>query len=237
MLGTNLVSNVCLNPQDLNNAICGDHLHTPTVDEVAYEFSHSKFFKKLDARHGYWAAVLDTKSSLLNTFNTPYGQYHFLHLPFGLAYSQDVFQKRMDQILEECEGYIGITDDITIHGHTEAEHDAHPWKFMEVGQKYGFVFNPKKTQVKASVVKFFRCPYNESGIHPDPEQVYAVHALPTPPNVTKLQEFLGVVMYLSPFIPDLSTLTASLYELLKKDAEFNWDASYQAVFQCEQCFC
>ena len=30
----------------------------------------------------------------------------------------------MDQILEECQGCIVIADDITVHGCTEAEHDA-----------------------------------------------------------------------------------------------------------------
>ena len=138
----------------------------------------------------------------------------------------------MNQILEECEGCIGIADDITVHGCTEAEHDANLWKLMEVAWKYGLVFNPKKTQVKALMVKFFGCLYNESGVHPDPEKVDAVHALPTPTNSKELQEFLGMVTYLSPFIPDLSTLTAPLCELLKKDAEFSWDASYQTAFQC-----
>ena len=82
-------------------------------------------FTKLDACHGYWSIVLDQDSSLLMTFNSPFGRYHFLQLPFGLVCSQDIFQKKMDQILEECQGCIGITDDITIHSHTEAEHDAH----------------------------------------------------------------------------------------------------------------
>ena len=82
----------------------------------------------------------------------------------------------MDQILEECEGFIGIADDITVHGCMETEHDAHPWKLMEVAQKYGLVFNSKKTQVKAPMVKFFGCLYDESGVHPDPEKVNAVHA-------------------------------------------------------------
>ena len=48
----------------------------------------------------------------------------------------------MDQILEECEGCIGIADYITIHGCAEAEHDAHLWKFMEVAWKYGLVLIP-----------------------------------------------------------------------------------------------
>ena len=38
-------------------------------------------------------------------------------------------------------------------------------------------------------------------------------------------------MYLSPFIPGLSTLTAPMHKLHKKDAEFNWNDSYQEAFQ------
>ena len=200
------------------------------MDEVAYEFAHSKYFTKLDARHGYWAVILDSKSSLLITFNTPYGQYHFLHLLFGLPYSQDIFQKWMDHLLEECEGCMGITDDIIIHVCTEAKHDAHLWKFMEVAQKYGLVFNLKKTQVNAPMVKFFGCLYDEPGVHTDPEEVDAVHALSTPTNITEPQEFLGMVTYLSTFMSGLSTMTAPLHELLKKDAEFSSDASYQTAF-------
>ena len=41
-----------------------------------------------------------------------------------------------------------------------------------------------------------------------------------------------MVAYLSPFIPGISTLTALLCELLKTDAEFSWDVSYQTSFQC-----
>ena len=49
---------LCLDPHGLNNAICWDHHCTPTEDEVAHEFAHSKYFTKLDARQGYWAVVL-----------------------------------------------------------------------------------------------------------------------------------------------------------------------------------
>ena len=103
---------------------------------------------------------------------------------------------------------------------------------MEVAWKYGLLFNPNKTQVKVPIVKFFGCLYSESGVHPDQEKVDAIHAQPTPTNITEPQEFLGVVTYLSPFVPGLSTLTAPLQKLLKKDAEFSWDASYQTAFQC-----
>ena len=38
-------------------------------------------------------------------------------------------------------------------------------------------------------------------------------------------------MYLCPFIPGLSTLTAPLQELLKKDTDFTWNCTYNATFQ------
>ena len=44
---------LCLDPRDLNKAICRDHHKMPTVEEVAHEFGHSHFFTKLDTCHGY----------------------------------------------------------------------------------------------------------------------------------------------------------------------------------------
>ena len=126
---------------------------------------------------------------------------------------------------------IEITDDITVHGHTEAEHDAHLWNLMHVAHKYGLVFKPQKTHVKAPAVNFFGCLYDADGVHPDPDKVNIGHTLPAPTNVTELQEFLGMVTYLSPFIPGLSTLTSPLSELLKKDTDFTWNATYEAAFQ------
>ena len=201
---------LCLDLHDLNRAMCCNHLKTPTVEEVAHEFANSCYFTKLDSHHGYWSIVLDEESSLLTTFNSPFGRYCFLHFPFGLVCSQDIFQKKMDQFLKECPGCIGIADDITVHGCTAAEHDACLWNLMQVACKYGVVFNPQKMHVKAPAINFFGCLYNANGVHPDLEKVNAVHALPAPTNVTELQEFLSMVTNLSPFICGLSTLTAPL---------------------------
>ena len=228
---TNGKLHLCLDPHDLNEVICHDHHKMPTVEDAAHEFAHSHYFTKLDANHGYWFIILDQESSLLTTFNRPFGRYHFLHLPFDLVCSQDIFQKKMDQILEECQGCNGITDDITVHGRTKAEHNAHLQNLMYVACKYALVFNPQKTHVKAPAVRLFGCLYDAYGVHPDPDRGNAIHALPVPTNVTELQEFLGVVMCLSSFIPGLSTLTVPLHELPKKDTNFIWNPSYDAAFQ------
>ena len=90
---------------------------------------------------------------------------------------------------------------------------------------------PTKNTCKGPSCQFFGCLYDADGVHLDLDKVNTIHALPVPRNVTKLQEFLGMVTYLSPFIPGLSTLTIPLIELLKKDTDFTWNCTYDATFQ------
>ena len=54
--------------------------------------------------------------------------------------------------------------------------------------------------------------------------------MPAPQNKGELQSFLGMVTYLSSFIPQLSSHTATLRELLKTDVEYIWNATYQVAF-------
>ena len=101
----------------------------------------------------------------------------------------------------------------------------------KIACKYDLVFNPQKTHLKAQAINYFGCLYDANGVHPDLGKVDAVHALLAPTNVTELQVFLGLVTYLSPFIPGLSILTAPLWELLKKDTNFIWNCTYDAAFE------
>ena len=43
--------------------------------------------------------------------------------------------------------------------------------------------------------------------------------------------FLGVITYLSQFIPDLATKAHSLRGLLKKTSEFRWETDHQREFE------
>ena len=56
-----------------------------TVEEVAAELSDAKVFSVLDATSGFWHIKLVEKSSELLTFNTPFGRYQYLRMPFGIT--------------------------------------------------------------------------------------------------------------------------------------------------------
>ena len=75
----------------------------------------------------------------------------------------------------------------------------------EVAQEHGLIFSGEKCAVKHNSVKFFRCVYAKDGVHPDPAKVSTMKEMPVLQSPTDLQSFLGMVTYLAPFIPSLST--------------------------------
>ena len=51
-----------------------------------------------------------------------------------------------------------------------------------------------------------------------------------PTSRQELQTFLGLANYMGPFIPNLSTLTAPLRELLKESHQFAWSLAHQEAY-------
>ena len=95
---------ICLDPKALNEAIRRPYYPMKTLEDVASQLSGAKYFSVLDAKSGYWSVKLNNQSSYLTTFNTPFGRYRYLRLPFGLNCSQDVFQQKIDEAIEGLPG-------------------------------------------------------------------------------------------------------------------------------------
>ncbi|KAI8487979.1 hypothetical protein Bbelb_344270 [Branchiostoma belcheri] len=221
---------VCLDPRDLNNALKRDHYPTPTLEEITPSLAGAKIFSKLDASNGYWNIKIDEESSLLTTFNTPFGRFKFNRLPFGLKVSQDVFQRKVDETYRGCKGAIGIADDIQVFGKTERDHDLHLHEAMEKTRQAGIKLNAAKCTIKESECTFFGMIYSADGVKPDPEKVEAITNMEEPRDKKELRSFLGLIQYMSSFIPRLADHTASIRELLKEDVEYDWCASHTRDF-------
>ena len=222
---------ICLDPRDLNASIKRTYHRAHTLEEITHKLAGACVFSKLDAKNGYWSIVLDEQSSLLTAFSAPGQRYKFNRLPFGINVSQDLFQEAMDNITRGLEGVISIADDICIFGKDEKEHDANLHVFMEKAKNNGLVLNPDKCSIKVPEIHFFGMVYNENGVRPDKERVKEIIDLPPPDTKQELQSLLGMIQYLSPFIPHLSDQTAPLRDLLKKDTIFAWTSTHDQIFR------
>ena len=121
----------------------------------------------------------------------------------------------------KCPGTVSIADDIAVCGKTEAEHDQNLHNLMEVTKQHGLVFNSEKWELKVPQIKFFGMMYDKDGVHPAPAEVKDIKSRCSPESKTELQEFLGMVTYMSPFIPKLAEHTANLRNL-KKGIDYVW---------------
>ena len=73
---------ICIDPRDLNKAVKRPHFPLLTVEEVVSRMPNAKVFSKIDCTSSFWQIELDDESSKLCTFNTPFGRYRYLRLPF-----------------------------------------------------------------------------------------------------------------------------------------------------------
>lgn len=137
----------------------------------------------------------------------------------------------MDQILEGLRGVVSIADDIAVYGENEEEHDRNLINLMERAAEAGVVFNSEKCTIKQSNMSFFGNLYTDKGIRPDPAKIWDIQKMPTPQNKDDLHRFMGMLTYLSPYIPKFADKAHTLRGLLKNDAPWTWDTDHQKCFE------
>ena len=221
---------VCLDPRDLNKAIKRHHYQLPTAEDIIARTAGAKYFSKLDASSGYWQLLLDEQSSKLLTFHTPFGRYSFKRLPFGINCASEIFQAEVAEILEGLDGCANVQDDILVWGETKQSHDSRLREVLSRIRSSGLKLNPSKCVFGVDKITYLGHLLTADGVKPDPRKVSAICDMPAPRNKLELQRFLGMVTYLGKFLPNLSTTTAPLRELLEKDTDWSFDAPQEQAF-------
>ena len=90
----------------------------------------AKYFTVLDLRAGYHHIPLDKPSIPKTAFNSPFGKYEYIKVPFGLAQAPAYFQELMTGILKDFNFAIAYLDTI-ISSNTLEEHLSHIRKVFE----------------------------------------------------------------------------------------------------------
>ena len=221
---------ICLDPQQLNRALLREHFTLPVLEDTLHELSASRVFSKVDLASGLWHVELDEESSMLTTMQTCYGRYRWLRLPFGLAVSSEIFQKKLLENLHGLTGVVCLADDILIHGKDDNSHDQHLEDLFKRCQERGIKLNKDKLELRLSKITFMGHTITKDGLQVDPEKVRAITEMNAPTNVQELRRFLGMCNYLTKFLPKLTDITAPLRNLTKKDVAWTWSSAQQQAF-------
>ena len=122
-------------------------------------------------------------------------------------------------------------DDVTAYSRTFEEHLQHLEEIFKRIEKAGLKINSDKCHFGAQSLQFLRYIITKDGILPDPDKIKAVKEYSIPQNLTQLRAFLGLASYYRRFIKNFSQTATPLYNLLKKDINYEWTEERQQVFQ------
>jgi hypothetical protein len=214
---------LCIDYRLLNKVLTGNSYPLPRIDDILNSLRGKMFFTSMDMVKGFWQIALDQESQVKTAFVTPFGQYQFKRVPFGMMTSPSIFQGFMDQMLQgynwECANV--YVDDVLIYSSTFDEHITHMNQMFDRMRKANMKAKLKKCEWARTELLYLGHIINRQGILVDPAKVEAVNKMPPPACFKDIETFFGKANYYAKFIPDFSAKAKPLLDL-KKNAE-NWN--------------
>lgn len=222
----------------INPHIETHHYPIPLIDELLANKGDAKWFCVLDLKGAYTQLKVNEKTKKILAVNTLKGLYAYKRLPFGVKPAASIFQFAMDKILKGLENVQSFIDDLLIWGRDPEELRQIVINVLERLMSFNVKVNWEKCQWFVNKVTYLGHVITPEGIKPNTEKIKAILEAPIPKNVSELKSFLGMIMFYSKFLKNLCVKLRPLYELLKKDKEWNWTSECQNSYDlCKRELC
>lgn len=213
----------------LNKVLEVDRYPLPQVEDLLVRLHGGKRFSKIDLSQAYAQFLLDD-SKKYTVINTHKGLFMYNRLVYGLSSSPAIFQRRLEELFADLPRVGVFLDDVIITGASHTEHLQNLDVVFQRLDKYGLKVKKEKCDFFAKSISYLGYVISEEGVHTCPSKLKAILNTPTPSNVGELRSFIGMIMYYSKFIKNLSTMLAPLYELLKVGSKYVWSSQCHRAF-------
>jgi hypothetical protein len=104
-----------------------EQIPNPLIDDLLDELGDASWFTKLDLRSGFHQILLQPGEEFKMAFQTHFGQFEFVVMPFGLTGAPGTFQEAMNSTLAPLlhKFVLLFFDDILIYSRSYEEHLDH----------------------------------------------------------------------------------------------------------------
>ena len=222
---------ICIDLTKLNNGIEREIYQLESVEEtIAKLGDECILMSKLDANAGYWQIPLDEYSQLLTTFVTPLGRYCCTRGPFGMNSMQEIFNKKMDIVIEGLQGVVKSTDDFLVLAKSQEEHNQRLHALLNRFKENSVTLNTAKCQFQKKNVDFLGYHLSKDGITSLTKMTEAITQFKQPENITKLRRFIGMAQQVGKFSPKLAQASLPLCDLLSTKNDWLWTNTHTDTF-------
>jgi hypothetical protein len=222
--------------RQLNENTITDSHPLPRIDDILNDCAKGKIWAKLDMTNSFFQTRMHPDHIAFTAVSTPFGLYEWLVMPMGLKNAPAIHQRRVTKALGALIGKIChiYLDDIVIWSNTIEEHEANTKKVLQALADAQLYCNPQKTFLYCHEINFLGHTISARGIEADTSKTDRITDWPVPRSATQVRQFLGLVRYISAFLPRISQHTAILTELTHKECDKNfpeWLPQHNTAFE------
>ena len=226
----------CFDGRRLNEVTIQDSYPLPRIDQLLSKLGQAKFLSSIDLKSAFWQIPLDEESRPKTAFAVHgRGLFHFNVLAFGLADSPRKMQRLMDTIFgPELSPYLlCYLDDLLVMTSSFEKHIEILNEVCDRLKAANLTVNLDKCKFCRPSLQFLGYVVDSEGLHTDPSKVKDMLEFPRPRTATQVKRFLGLVGWYRRFIPDFSTLSSAITDLIKgkkKSNPINWTEEAEKSF-------
>ena len=202
----------------------------PKVEDIFSQLNGAKYFSTLDLRAGYHHIGLTTDSIPKTAFTSPFGEYEYVKVPFGLAQAPAYFQELMTGVLKDLPFAMAYLDDLIIYSSTPEEHLQHIKTVFKKLCHAKLSMKLSKCHFFAKEIQYLGHILGIEGIKPVPAKTEAIKAMHSPVNPKQVRAFLGLVGYYRKFIKNFAKIAKPLKMLTQMDIKFEWKETHHSAF-------
>src|SRR5690606_15812830 len=202
-------------------------------DHILHTLARARYRSAIDLKDGYPQVRIHPDDEKFAAFITPQGTFATRTMEQGDCNAPNTFTKIIQHIMGPYLSKFVLTylDDIFIYSDTAEEHWHHIDIVMRTLRLHKLYVSKNKSQFFTPVVSVLGHEIDDNGIHRSPDKVAKVKDFPTPKNQKGLERFIGIVNYLSKFLPHLATVAAPLTDLTGSGKTFEWRRIHQDSFE------
>ncbi|GBG60106.1 hypothetical protein CBR_g3350 [Chara braunii] len=224
---------MCIDYRGLNAITVKNREPLPRIDDLLDRVQGCRYFSKIDLKSGYHQIAIRPEDQHKTAFQTRYGLYEFVVMPFGLCNAPGTFQHSMNRIFHDYldKFVIVYLNDILIFSKTDEEHVAHLDKVLSLLRQHKFKINGEKCEFGRTRVLYLGHEISAEGLKPDDAKVASIRDWPRPQSVTEIRSFLGMTGYYRTFVKNYSIVAAPFTDLTPIDTPWEWTDKCEAAFR------